>query len=863
MADSLNAPFSELEVQDAVFQMYPTKAPGPDGFSAIFYQKSWVLVKEKVTQSVLKMLNSRKLEEGLNKTLITLIPKCRSPMKIEDYRPISLCNVTVKIVTKILANRLKTILPRIISDSQSAFIPGRLISDNILAAHELIHFIKTRGRQRMGFCALKLDMTKAYDRVEWDFLEAMQRRMGFPDQWIDLIMACVKSISYMIRINDAVTEEFQPERGLRQGDPLSPYLFLLCTEWFAQKLRQEQGRKNLRGIRICRGAPEINHLLFADDSVIFLRAARSEVDYLMETLRLYEDILGQKINLAKSEICFSNNVSAELKEYISDRLGMRQVSSFSKYLGLPVSFSNNKSEIFKFIVDRMWQKVQGWKEKTLSMAGKETLIKAILQAIPTYAMMCYKLPASLCKRIVGIISRYWWSNKDGDRCIYWGSYKLLTKAKEVGGLGMRDFECFNDAILAKQIWRLLSNQEALVSRLLKAKYFKDGDVLQSQLGSRPSFAWRSIWNAKNKVSQWISLEGVPQKPVWKGHDSGEFSVRSAYTLLKRLSEQPIANLRGEQASGDKMQAFWRRIWRLKAQPKVKLFAWRIYHNFLPSADNLDRRRCIVGLECQICGWSRETTIHTLLQCWWAKAFWESSSIKCDFWNISFSEPGDWLWFCASRFSDQDLVLILNGARQIWFNRNLMVNGKCSLNPFIEAAAVQEGVFWSQRPENSFTVTSLVGDGKWKPPETEFVKINVDGAWNRETGEAGIGLCCRDSDGVVLFVEAEPFTHLRSSLEAELCSLLRSVEVGEEKRFRRVIFETDSAEVFNALHSRSCLVGRAAGWKAKIRHLLERNHSWFINLILREANSEADKLAKLAKERGWCWKSHEAIPAGVL
>ncbi|KAL9691520.1 hypothetical protein QQ045_011944 [Rhodiola kirilowii] len=568
----------------------------------------------------------------------------------------------------------------------------------------------------------------------------MKRRMGFPDQWIYLIMACVKSVSYIIRINDAVTEEFQPERGLRQGIPYP----LICFCYVQN-----------------------------DDSVIFLRATRTDVDYLKETLWLYEEISGQKINLAKSEICFNKNVSAELKEDISDWLGMRQVSSFSKYLGPPVNFSNNKTEIFKFIVDRMWQKVQGWKEKTLSMAGKETLIKSILKAIPTYAMMCYKLSASLCKRIVGIISRYWWSNKDGDRCIYWGSYKLLTKAKEVGGLGMRDFECFNDAILAKQIWRLLSNQEALVSRLLKAKYFKDGDVLQSQLGHMPSFAGRSIWNAKNKISQWISMEGVPQKPVWKGHDS----------------EQPYANLRGEQASVDKMQAFWRRIWRLKAQPKVKLFAWRIYHNFLPAADNLDRRQCKVG--------------------------------------------------------------------------NLVVNGKGSLNPFVEAAAVQEGVQWRQRPENSFTVTSLVGDGNWKPPETEFVKINVDGAWNCETGEAGIGLCCRDSDGVVLFVEAEPIAHLESSFEAEMCSLLRSMEVAEEKRVKRVIFVIDSAEVFNVIQRRSSLVGRAAGWKAKIRHLLGRNHFWFINLILREANSEADKLAKMAKGRGWCWRSHDAIPAGVL
>ncbi|KAL9664408.1 hypothetical protein QQ045_019808 [Rhodiola kirilowii] len=146
MRQQLTTPFTEIEVQDAVFQMFPTKAPGLDGFSALFYQKIWAIVKEMVTSITTRMLNGETLEHDINKTLITLIPKKKDPEKIEDYRLISLCNVAVKIVTKVLANRLKAVLPFIISDSQTAFVPGKLISDNILAAHELIHFIRTRGK---------------------------------------------------------------------------------------------------------------------------------------------------------------------------------------------------------------------------------------------------------------------------------------------------------------------------------------------------------------------------------------------------------------------------------------------------------------------------------------------------------------------------------------------------------------------------------------------------------------------------------------------------------------------------------------------------------------------------------------------
>ncbi|KAL9675115.1 hypothetical protein QQ045_003316 [Rhodiola kirilowii] len=379
--------------------------------------------------------------------------------------------------------------------------------------------------------------------------------MGFLGSWIKLVMACVKSVSYMVKINDKVTEEFRPGRGLRQGDPLSHYLFLICTEWFALKFRQWKKERRLKGIRICRGASDITHLLFAEDSVVFLRATMSNATNLKRVLELYEEISGQKINLAKSEICFSRNVSFDLKERICQELGVRQVESFSRYLGLLVAFSHNKTEIFKFIVERIWQKVQGWKEHTLSMAGKEILIKSVLQAVPLYAMMCFKLSESLCKRIVGIIGRYWWSKKGEGRSIHWGSYILLCKAKDMGGLGFRDFSNFNDALLAMQIWRLLTNQSSLGSRLIKAKYFKDTCIMQSQLGNRPSFAWRSLWNVVNKISQWISYEEDSRRPVWIAEDSGVFSVRSAYMWLKRVAELRVINQKGEQSSCRGIQSF--------------------------------------------------------------------------------------------------------------------------------------------------------------------------------------------------------------------------------------------------------------------------------------------------------------------
>ncbi|KAL9666932.1 hypothetical protein QQ045_001276 [Rhodiola kirilowii] len=166
-----STPFTTTEVQEGTFQLGSTKAPSLDGFSALFYQKSWQLVKGGVFCFALKFLNEGELDPAVNETLITLVPKVKNPVCFNDYRPISLVNVAMKIITKAMANRLKRVLAQLISISQSAFIPGRLISDNILLAHELMHYIKTRQEGGAEYCSIKLDMRKAYDRVDWKYLE--------------------------------------------------------------------------------------------------------------------------------------------------------------------------------------------------------------------------------------------------------------------------------------------------------------------------------------------------------------------------------------------------------------------------------------------------------------------------------------------------------------------------------------------------------------------------------------------------------------------------------------------------------------------------------------------------------------------
>jgi hypothetical protein len=235
--------------------MHPSKAPGPDGMSSFFFQKYWHIVGLTVSNAVLSVLNSGKILRKINLAHISLIPKKKNPERISDYRPISLCNVVYKIISKVLANRLKLVLPCIISDSQSAFVPGRLITDNVAMAFEFIHKMKAKRKGKKGKMAVKLDISKAYDRVEWAFVESIMRKMGFSERWIALLMECICTVKYSVLIDGVPKGFIPPTRGIRQGDLLSPYVFLLCAEGLSAMLCQAGALGHLKGLQLCRGGP--------------------------------------------------------------------------------------------------------------------------------------------------------------------------------------------------------------------------------------------------------------------------------------------------------------------------------------------------------------------------------------------------------------------------------------------------------------------------------------------------------------------------------------------------------------------------------------------------------------------------------
>lgn len=317
-------------------------------------------------------------------------------------------------------------------------------------------------------------------------------RLGFHTEWVRRIMDCLTSVSFSVLWNGNPLGHFLPSRGIRQGCPLSPYLFLFVAEGFSTLFRFAESSGCLARVTISRFAPSISHLFYADDSLLFLTADQDTPQVLKNIFQIYEEVSGQQINFQKSAMSFSPNIDEVYQEFVSAFLGIHVVACHKRYLGLPTLAGRRKKTLFKMVRDRVWYRVNGWKEKLLSQAGKEVLLKSVVQAIPSYSMSVFRMPVSLRHELSGLFARFWWGRLKGNKGIHWLKWSQLCRSKFKGGMGFRDFVDFNQAFLAKQCWRILSDPNSLVARVYKGRYFPHSSILNAPIGQSSSFIWRSL-----------------------------------------------------------------------------------------------------------------------------------------------------------------------------------------------------------------------------------------------------------------------------------------------------------------------------------------------------------------------------------
>ena len=307
-ARTLELLFSEAKVQAALMDMNGDKAPRPNGFTLAFWKNCWEFVKENILEMFKEFYEQNVFLKSLNNTFFVLLPKKGETEDLRDFRPISLLRGLYKLLAKVLANRLKKVIGKVVSPDQNVFVKGRQILDVSLIANEVIDVWQKMSEKGLIY---KLDIEKAYDSINWLFLMKVMQKMGFGPKWLSWMWWCISTTKYSIMVNEVPAGFFSSSKGLRQGDPLSPYLFVMGMEVLSVLIRRVMEGGFISGCNIKRGrgrVVHITHLLFVDDTTIFCEAKNEHLSNLSWILFWFEAASRLRINLAKSEIILVGEV---------------------------------------------------------------------------------------------------------------------------------------------------------------------------------------------------------------------------------------------------------------------------------------------------------------------------------------------------------------------------------------------------------------------------------------------------------------------------------------------------------------------------------------------------------------------------
>jgi hypothetical protein len=444
----LTRPFSVEEVKFAWFSMAPNKAPGPDNIPIEFYKHCWDIIKWDV-MNLFHAFHAGPLDVArLNYGIITLLPKVSGADKITQYR----LRCIYKLITKTLTLRIEPFAPKLIGKNQNAFMKKRCIVDGIMSLHEILHH--SHIKKHVGI-VLKLDFEKAFDKVNWNFLLNCLKAMGFSDllcQWIQKILT---DDTVSVKINNKTGPYFKSAKGVRQGDPLSPFLFNAAVQCLAKMVLEAQQNGLLVGL-----APDLIDkgvaiMQYAHDSVICISHDSEKALNLKLLLYLFELMSSLKFNYQKSEI-FLVGGDNNRTDFYSSLFGC-QVGTFPmKYLGVPVTYRNLRvsdlDPLDKKFIKKFIKKLDAWVGGANSSGGRLTLVNACLSSLPSYFMSLFMLCKTFLEKMDKHRRCFFWHGKKLKRGYYMVKWTKVCRSKKKGGLGILDLDKQNISLLCKWWW---------------------------------------------------------------------------------------------------------------------------------------------------------------------------------------------------------------------------------------------------------------------------------------------------------------------------------------------------------------------------------------------------------------------------
>ncbi|XP_026444130.1 uncharacterized protein LOC113344348 [Papaver somniferum] len=537
-----------------------------------------------------------------------------------------------------------------------------------------------------GFMTINLDLSKAFDRLEWSFILPVFKKLGFYDEWCQIIEQCISTVSYSILVNGSPGEVFFPTRGIRQGDCLSPYIFIICMEVLSQLILKGEALNLIQGFKIRKDSPYISHLFFADDCMLFSKAFLMYARNLMKIINVFAKASSQAINFEKSGFFTSSKMHHKHKKLLSKDLGMKFMSSSEKYLGTPLFVNRDKTKSFQFLIDKFYSRLGNTKKSSLNVAGRTVVTKHVLSSLAVYHMSCFPFPKKITYKIDSIQRIFWWSKKDPKRAAYFRSWGDIGKDKRCGGLGVRSTYATNRVFIAKLGWRIIQNPDLLISKFLKDKYFINHNLLEiDNAADSNSWIWKGIVNSLiflrsnivfkindgNDTRIWDSvwLPGTSSPPVSLNPNYDEFNLVSElidkqsgtwnidlsnsmfepeYVVRIRtikinllLKDQIMwAHMKDgsstikfayrvyqNEVSNGEEALFRKKVWNLNCLPKIKFFMWKIFAHMLPVNALLKNYNPAIDESCHLCNADVETVTHLFFHCPVATHIWFGLSLQ--------------------------------------------------------------------------------------------------------------------------------------------------------------------------------------------------------------------------------------------
>ncbi|GJW18747.1 RNA-directed DNA polymerase, eukaryota, partial [Tanacetum coccineum] len=580
----LESEVSKEEIKRAVWDCGIDKYPCPDGFTFSFYRRYWNLIECDVVNAVKWFFHHGRIPNGGNSSFITLIPKVSNANMVKEFRPISLIGSVYKIVAKILANRLVMVLGDLVSDTQSAFVKDRQILDGPFILNEVVQWCKKKRKQTMIF---KVDFEKAYDSVRWDFVVAILKKFGFGDKWCKWILSCLQSSRGSILVNGSPTSEFQFFKGLKQGDPLSPFLFILVMESLHISFQRVVDAGLFSGIMLDTSL-SVSHLFYADDVIFMGQWNQTNIDTIIRVLNVFHSASGLRINMKKSKLMGISVDSSKVEQAVK-KIGCMALKMPFKYLGSKVGDRMSRINSWNDVIETMVARLSRWKLKTISIGGRLTLLKSVMAS------------------------------------------------KDARGFGVASLFALNMALMFKWAWHFITQNKTLWARVIKAIHGGDGKIgihiasfikPKCRDGKNTSFwnvAWRGDVMFKDLVPRLYMLESMKdiQVATKLSHEDLEWSFRRKprggvelvqMSLLKEKIEGcTLSDLKDSwtwslEGSGEFSVSSIRKVidavffpcgsvktrWVKEVPIKINIHAWKVINDYLPTRFNLSRRGMDIG-----------------------------------------------------------------------------------------------------------------------------------------------------------------------------------------------------------------------------------------------------------------------------